>query len=86
MENKNKVFVLISPLPCYKTSNNIMRRIGTIFYKNNFIYDNVIFVNSHKIIPSKKEMFVNQIHLSAKGHRVLGTEISKILQDSLKNK
>lgn len=82
IENPTIRFILLTPFPCYKSTNNIIRRKASeLFFKNSEI-DNLTIVNSFKTIPANKEMFVNQAHLSQKGHRVLGKTIAKLILEN----
>ena len=85
IKNNKKLFVVISPLPCYKTANNIIRKKGVKYFENFIDLENVIFVNSHEVIPISKDLFANQNHLSVMGHKLLGEEVSKMISEYYKS-
>lgn len=80
-----KLFVIITPLPCYKSANNIIRKKSVSYFWKFFNLSNVVFVDSHKSIPIEKEMFFNEGHLGVKGHQKLGEDISEMISEYYKS-
>jgi lysophospholipase L1-like esterase len=72
----DKNFIILSPFPMY--DQNYPRRKAGLFYKRLFAkLPNVEFIDSFRVVPSKKEYFNDKIHLNARGHQLLGDFISK---------
>lgn len=79
ISNKDKTFVIITPLPCYHTPTSAVRRKAGILYRRYFSLPNTIFIDSYDKFEMNRANFYNRHHLSAKGHEHLGNKICKSL-------
>jgi len=82
LRNSDKTFVILSPLPCYKTPSAIVRKKAISYYRFFFSLPNVVLINSFDQFPLAKDFFFNKRHLNAKGHELLGYFICENLLSS----
>jgi hypothetical protein len=76
-ENPSTHFVVLSPMPCSKISDNIIRRKAGRWYKKLFApLPNVSYIDLFRFIAVDKRYFIDPAHLNTTGHRILGRIVS----------
>lgn len=84
LNNLDKTFVIVSPLPTYSRAHNMIRRRAGDYFKNYLDLENVVFINSFDHFPIIKDMFCDVVHLSSKGHFYLAKKIINRINESFK--
>lgn len=86
-ENPSQTFVILSPIPCFKTSDNLIRNKAAKWYKKLYAtLPNVTYIDLFRYIASDKRYFADPGHLNSTGHRIMGRIISqhiKTLKESV---
>jgi hypothetical protein len=76
-ENPSTHFIVLSPMPCSKISDNIIRRKAGKWYKKLFSpLSNVTYIDLFRFIAVDKRYFIDPAHLNTTGHRILGRIVS----------
>jgi hypothetical protein len=84
-ENPEVKFIILSPIPCYKTADNLIRnRAGKSFRKLFSGLDNVTYIDLFRYISADKRYFEDPAHLNNTGHRILGKIVGHYLKSAKK--
>lgn len=76
--NPHKKFIVLSPMPCLKKADRIIRSKGGKLYKKMFgTFENVTFIDLFNHIPTDSRYFKDSSHLNSNGHRLLAMAIYK---------
>lgn len=71
-------FIILSPVPCIKKNDRIIRSKGGKLFKKMFdTFENTTYVDLFSHIPPSRKYFKDSAHLNGRGHYLLARAISK---------
>lgn len=80
-ENPSMQFVILSPIPCFKSSDNLVRNLAGRWYRKLFAaMPNVTYIDLFRYIAADKRYFADPGHLNATGHRILGKIVGQYIK------
>ncbi|HEX4877902.1 MAG TPA: hypothetical protein VFV31_14590 [Chitinophagaceae bacterium] len=80
-ENPGINFIILSPIPCYKISDNLIRNKAGKWYRKLFAaMPNVTYIDLFRYIAADKRYFEDPAHLNITGHRILGKIVGHYLK------
>jgi hypothetical protein len=78
LENPDKEFIVLSPIPCLKKADWLIRSKAGMLYKKIFgSFSNVTFIDLFSMVPSDERFFKDAAHLNRSGHRLLGRSVAR---------
>lgn len=81
-ENPQSTFVCLSPFPCASETHTKIRRLGGLIMRRR-IQDrpNLHWVDTHDLLKSRSNLFVDGIHLNKKGHTILANYLQLVFNN-----
>lgn len=81
LENPSVKFIILSPIPCVKDSDRLIRRrAGNWYHKLFSRMSNVTYIDLSKFISTDKKYFIDPAHLNKIGHRILAKAVTQNLK------
>lgn len=79
-QHPSVTFVFISPLPSLNPTLNRLRRLGNWLLQQSLpAQPNLHWLDSHQLLPPRKEFFVDSAHLSKQAHHTLAYGLAATL-------
>lgn len=78
-QNPGSTFVCMSPFPCQSRTHNRLRKLGGwIMGQRLLAQPNLRWVNTHDVLKSEQNLFVDGVHLNEQGHRTLAHHLQAV--------